>query len=302
MLLSAGFTLLALPLSLPSLAQSSTAPSTWYGFHGGGVAKRTFSNEYRAHAVPQPHESNVVVRFRTPYPSNPSLEIVDLREKLPNSFKDEIFATRYWPIEFEWIEGTDDAIVLGQSKLDPLVFSIEKWTFGRPAVPKMTEVTDVDTGDSRRVWRTPKRRSIEKLFEGSLISLGIPGVPSFLVENRAFSPEDNRYLMGVRGQAEIYHLDLENKIATLAAAPDSGEVGTVLVPDLAVEDWQAAIGLVHASAGLVYHLYRVEQRSASHIYLIDSNSDGILDNWHRGDPASPTIKFGPLDVEVTARF
>ncbi|MCP3994414.1 MAG: hypothetical protein GY722_05020 [bacterium] len=298
--LSASLVTLACSGSIYSATvQSNDPPSTWYGFAGGSVAKKKFSNGYFADAVPVPTSSKVIVRYRTPTPPSPDAAITPWADPQVRSTNSD-FATRYWPVDYEWVEGTEKALVVGVMPGAAGVLVFEEWQFSSTVLPTLVNSLEPNTGASVATWVTPPRQAVTLMHSATSTQLGVPGMPSFVIENKALADED-RYFMGFRGDPRIYHLDLENDSAWCAAHPTDPSGGALVVAHLELDDWQACRGTVH-SDGFVYSVYNVYNNMKEMVHLIDSDQDGELDSWQRFTDAAPSIKYGPRDTEVISRF
>ncbi len=300
---------LALALSLPFLAaaapshlrsQGPQPPSTpWFSFTGGSTALKRYSNQYSVRAIPSPGESRVVLRYYSAHSGTPS-QLFPLATGNRIHTREIYFATRYWPIGIEWIDGTDDAIVMGISPADGDTVIFERWSFNGNQLPLAIQQSPPGGGSGGAIgWTLPNRKRVDLLWSVRTTDLGMTGIPSFIKENGA-NGTHNRFFIGERGAPRIYDLDLGTKSSVLAASASPAQNPMVVAPDLSVEDWQVCQGLRHADDGVIYQIASRDQQYRNIIFLVDSNADGTLDAWTRNTVHMP--RYGVLDTAIDSRF
>ncbi len=285
----------------------SQAPISWYNFTGGGVTERkSFSNEYTAEAVVYASDRSVTVRYMRPRDSGTSAA-TDLTDSLldfshygwstSGKVIEDEFITSYWPIDFQWIEGTQYALVTGVSTKDPDVTIFEVWIFDS-VLPNVTGTIN-SAGTVGYTWVKPKRTNVRRILEKDL---GLGGHPSFVIENKA-KIHEWKFYMGIRGSHNIYNLELLTGNTSVAAS-DQSTLGAPLVAGyLANANWETCLGRVHSDEGYVYKVTPVQDHSSPYYaYLIDNDMDGDFDTWATFTDANPSSLYSFVDPKVTEEF
>ncbi len=263
-----------------------TPPGGWYGYGSCGVSlHHKYTNGFNASVIVSPEDKTVTIAYQ---PSGAVLVNRALNNKPKAETKVE-YNTWYWPVAVDWTDDGTRLVVVGVSPRDGITTVVETWTFA--GAPFFTEVVPPAGGNPSILWTIPKQEDVKlRLYK----DLGIGKPVGFIDHNKALGGDD--FIVGFRGHGTVYALNLQSALILPMASSLPG-LG-LQIPQLDLLSKDMCSSFDHIDVGFCYKIFDGGKHLS--VYLIDSDRDGILDDFDRPGKLPPGMhRFATPSPKIT---